>query len=162
VCTLADRGAELTIEPLANLPVLADLVVDMRSFFARFPDKHPIIRVSELVRGAQPPEGLAGFVRLEDCIECGLCLSACPVAATSHEYVGPAALCAAEWLLEEPRGVDPEDVLAWASRPECVWRCHVGFECSRVCPAQAIPAERIMALRRKLTFADHRRKEHKR
>ena len=70
-------------------------------------------------------------MRLEDCIECGLCLSACPVASTSHEYVGPAALAAAERLLEEPRGVRREDVLAWAGRPEGVWRCHVGFECTR-------------------------------
>ena len=90
-------------------------------------------------------------MRLEDCIECGLCLSACPVAATSHEYVGPAALAAAERLLEEPRGVRREDVLAWASRPEGVWRCHVGFECTRArAPTDAIPAERIMALRREL------------
>ena len=92
------------------------------------------------------------FVRLEDCIECGLCLSACPVAATSHDYVGPAALAAAERLLEEPRGVKREDVLAWAGRPEGVWRCHVGFECTRACPTDAIPAERIMALRRELMF----------
>ena len=91
-------------------------------------------------------------MRLEDCIECGLCLSACPVAATSHDYVGPAALAAAERLLEEPRGVKREDVLAWASRPEGVWRCHVGFECTRACPTDAIPAERIMALRRELMF----------
>ena len=96
-------------------------------------------------------------MRLEDCIECGLCLSACPVAATSHEYVGPAALAAAERLLEEPRGVEREDVLAWASRPEGVWRCHVGFECTSACPTDAIPAERIMALRRELMFGRSRR-----
>ena len=101
-------------------------------------------------------------MRLEDCIECGLCLSACPVAATSHDYVGPAALAAAERLLEEPRGVEREDVLAWAGRPEGVWRCHVGLECTRACPAEAIPAERIMALRRELMFGNHDEKEGKR
>ena len=49
-----------------------------------------------------------------------------------------------------------DDVLAWASRPEGVWRCHVGLECTQACPTDAIPAERIMALRRALTFDDNR------
>jgi succinate dehydrogenase / fumarate reductase, iron-sulfur subunit len=176
VCSVHDHGPEITVEPLANLPILSDLVVEMEGFFARFPHEHPIIRASQSPSNghdgkvhlegehevalhhhplhhdhrAAPPG--VDFVRLEDCIECGLCLSACPVASTSHDYVGPAALAAAERLLEEPRGVAREDVLAWANRPEGVWRCHVGLECTRACPTDAIPAERIMALRRELTF----------
>jgi succinate dehydrogenase / fumarate reductase, iron-sulfur subunit len=184
VCSVQDHGAQITVEPLANLPILTDLVVEMNGFFARFPHQHPIIRSSGVPSNGQdgevqlegehevtlePPSPVplhhhplhhehraatpgVDFVRLEDCIECGLCLSACPVTATSHDYVGPAALAAAERLLEEPRGVKREDVLEWAGRPEGVWRCHVGFECTRACPADAIPAERIMALRRELMF----------
>jgi succinate dehydrogenase iron-sulfur subunit len=186
VCSLQDHGAQVTVEPLANLPILTDLVVDMNGFFERFPHAHPIIRESEPPADNNgEPDGSAGhhaevtlqteltlhhhpvhhlhraappgqdFMRLEDCIECGLCLSACPVASTSQEYVGPAALAAAERLLEEPRGVRREDVLAWASRPEGAWRCHVGLECTQACPTDAIPAERIMALRRALMFADN-------
>jgi succinate dehydrogenase / fumarate reductase iron-sulfur subunit len=139
VCAVRDHGERITVEPLANLPILTDLVVDMDEFFARFPE-HPIIRASET----------EGYVRLEDCIECGLCLSACPVAATSRRYVGPAALVAAQRLLEEPRGADREDVLAWADRPEAAWGCHVGLECTRACPAEALPVDRIMALRKEL------------
>jgi succinate dehydrogenase / fumarate reductase iron-sulfur subunit len=90
-------------------------------------------------------------VRLEDCIECGLCLSACPVAATSRHFAGPAALSAAQRLLEEPRGADCEDVLAWAGRQGGAWQCHLGMACTRACPAEALPSERIMALRRALT-----------
>ena len=192
VCSVQDHGAQITVEPLANLPILTDLVVEMSGFFARFPHEHPIIRSSEApadvergegiesqhaevvlqtditlhhhplhhLHGAAPPG--ADFMRLEDCIECGLCLSACPIAATSQEYVGPAALAAAERLLEEPRGVKREDVLAWASRPEAVWRCHVGFECTKACPTDAIPAERIMALRRELMFDGNEGKDAKR
>jgi succinate dehydrogenase / fumarate reductase iron-sulfur subunit len=163
VCQIHDHGDRITVEPLANLPIITDLVVDMTSFFARFPHEHPIIRASGLPANAEPPEDLEQYVRLEDCIECGLCLSACPTAATAHEYVGPAALASAQRLLEEPRGVQREDVLAWASQPEGLWRCHVGLECTRACPTDAIPAERIMALRRELTFGGHHEtKEHQR
>jgi succinate dehydrogenase / fumarate reductase iron-sulfur subunit len=157
VCALADHGDEVTVEPLDNLPILGDLVVDMDPFYERFPDDHPIIRASETFPEAEVPEGHDTYVRLEDCIECGLCLSACPVAATACDYVGPAALSAAQRLLEEPRGTDPDDVLAWAGHEDGAWRCHVAMECTRVCPAEAIPAERIMALRRQLTFDGHRR-----
>lgn len=155
VCALAEQGEEIRVEPLANLPVLTDLVVEMAPFYERFRAEHPIIRASEALPGARVPDGHDAYVRLESCIECGLCLSACPVAATATDYLGPAALAAAARLIEEPRGADPEDVLAWANCDQGVWRCHVGLECTNVCPVEAIPAERIMALRRELTFGHH-------
>ena len=151
VSAIADHGDEITVEPLANHPILTDLVVDMGEFFARFPEDHPIVRASEVLPDAEAPDGLDGYVRLDDCIECGLCLSACPVASVSHDYVGPAALASAQRLLEESRGADRDDVLAWATRPEGVWHCHLGFECNLACPVDALPADRIMALRHDLT-----------
>ncbi len=152
VCSLAEHGDEVTVEPLANQPILTDLVLDMKPFYARFYDEHPIIRTSEQPADAQPPQDTGPFVRLEDCIECGLCLSACPVAATELDYAGPAALSGAQRLLEEPRGGDREDVLAWASKPDGAWRCHLGFCCTDVCPTDQHPSERLMALRHELAF----------
>ncbi len=145
-----DLGREITVEPIANIPVLTDLVVDMDEFYARFPDQHPFVRTSEFLPGADTPEGIGTYVRYEDCLECGLCLSACPIAATSDAYVGPAALAAAQRLLEEPRGADEEAVLDWADEPDAVWRCHAAFECTEVCPSNVNPAARIMALRGEL------------
>jgi succinate dehydrogenase / fumarate reductase iron-sulfur subunit len=150
VTQVADLGATITVEPLANLPVLTDLVVDVREFYARFPDDVPSIRASEQLPGAVPPDGIDAFERFEDCIECGLCLSACPVSATSDGYVGPAALAAAQRLLEEPRGIDPGRILDWADDPVGAWRCHAAFECTAACPSGVFPAERIMALRGEL------------
>jgi succinate dehydrogenase / fumarate reductase iron-sulfur subunit len=147
VTSARDLGREITVEPIANVPVLADLVVDMREFYARFPDVHPFVRASESPSGAHAPDGIERPVRYEDCIECGLCLSACPIVATSDRYVGPAALAAAQRLAEEPRGVDTDDVLEWADQPDGVWRCHAAFECTEACPSNVNPAARIMALR---------------
>jgi succinate dehydrogenase / fumarate reductase iron-sulfur subunit len=142
-----DLGRAITVEPLANIPVLADLVVDMAEFYDRFPDDHPVLRASEFLPEARVPEGLGQHVRYEDCIECGLCLSACPIVATSDRYAGPAALASAQRLLEEPRGVDGDAVLDWADDPDAVWRCHAAFECTQACPSNVNPAARIMALR---------------
>ena len=147
VTPVDELGATITVEPVANIPVLTDLVVDMREFVARFPEEIATVRASEQPAGAVPPDGIGAYGRFEDCIECGLCLSACPVSATSDAYVGPAALAAAQRLLEEPRGVDPDRVLDWADDPSGAWRCHAAFECTAACPSNVRPAERIMALR---------------
>lgn len=147
VTAVHDLGAEITVEPLANIPVLTDLVVDMEEFYARYPEQHPYVRSSEFMAEARTPDGIGAFIRYEDCIECGLCVSACPIAGTDDRYVGPAALAAAQRMLEEPRGADPVDLLSWADEPDGVWRCHAAFECSEACPSNVNPAARIMALR---------------
>ena len=136
---------------MANIPVLVDLVVDMATFVSRFPEPHPTTRASEALSSSTPPDGVDAYERFEDCIECGLCLSACPVAATDDRYVGPAALAYAQRMLEEPRdGVDRDALLAWANQDNAAWRCHAAFECTEACPSNVRPAQRIMALRREL------------
>jgi len=146
VTPLDGLGDRVVVEPLAGAPVVGDLVVDTEGFYRRLePSGRPLVRASE--RAA--PE-LANLQRFEDCIECGLCLSACPVAATDPRYLGPAALAAAGRLLEEPRGADPEAVLGWVDDAHGAWRCPLAFECSEVCPAGVDPAGAIMRLRRRL------------
>jgi ferredoxin len=61
VCSMQDLGKQVTVEPLANLPILTDLVVDMADFYARFPDGHEIVRSSEVNPDARPPEGIDAF-----------------------------------------------------------------------------------------------------
>lgn len=147
VTAVRDLGHVITVEPIANIPVLTDLVVDMEEFYARFPDETPVVRESEFLPNAESPDGIAAFTRYEDCIECGLCVSACPIAATAESYAGPAALAAAQRLVEEPRGTSPGHLLRWADRRDGVWRCHAAFECTQACPSNVNPAARIMALR---------------
>jgi succinate dehydrogenase / fumarate reductase iron-sulfur subunit len=150
VTPVREVAGTVTVEPMANHPVLNDLVVDMAPFVERFPDPHPILRTSEFLPEAEHPDGVETYERFEDCIECGLCLSACPVAATDDTYVGPAALAYAQRLLEEGSELDREAVLRWADDDHAAWRCHAAFECTEACPSNVRPAERIMKLRREL------------
>jgi len=151
VTPLADvSGDAVTVDPIANLPVLNDLVADMVPFMDRFPEPHPNVRESEFLPAADTPEDIDGYGRFEDCIECGLCLSACPVSATDDTYVGPAALAYAQRMLEEARGADRDAILDWADSEAGAWRCHASFECTEACPSNVRPAQRIMALRREL------------
>jgi succinate dehydrogenase / fumarate reductase iron-sulfur subunit len=85
----------------------------------------------------------AQYIRLSDCLECGLCISACPVAATTPEYLGPAPLAAAQdqGLKRKP------ELLSIVDGEDGVWRCHSAFECTAVCPSFVDPGRRIMDLR---------------
>ncbi|HEY7668867.1 MAG TPA: 2Fe-2S iron-sulfur cluster-binding protein [Actinomycetota bacterium] len=156
VAALDATTTSVTVEPMANHPVLADLVVDMGPFVDRFTEPHPLVRPVEPAAGpAMSPEG-EPHERFEDCIECGLCLSACPVAATDDTYVGPAALAYAQSLLDRGEG-DRDAILDWADGPGGAWRCHAAFECTEACPSDVRPAQRIMALRRELVRPRRRR-----
>lgn len=142
----------VVVEPLNNAPLIGDLVVDMDPFFDRYNEAEmPTIRQSEFLAEAELPEGIAQYTRYENCLECGLCLSACPVAGSDPAYLGPAALAAAQRVVAEPRGHDAMAVLNWVDNEDGCWRCHVAMECTEVCPSDVDPGGAIMALRGQLT-----------
>jgi succinate dehydrogenase / fumarate reductase iron-sulfur subunit len=85
-------------------------------------------------------------LRLEDCLECGLCVAACPV---EGDFSGPASLLAAAVEREK----HPErngEMLDLAARPEGVESCERKFECAKACPQGLSPGRRIAELRRLL------------
>lgn len=131
------KSGTLRLEPLRNFPVLVDLVVDISSLASKLED----------VRAHVLTGVTSGWQRFESCIECGLCISACPIASTSEPYLGPAVLAAAL------RNADQAEVRSQAAGDNGVWRCHSAFECSEVCPAQVEPASAIMNLRKNLLLS---------
>jgi succinate dehydrogenase / fumarate reductase iron-sulfur subunit len=142
----------VTVEPLNNLPLVSDLVVDMGPFVERYLEPAmPYIRASEINLEAKVAEGIDHYTRFENCLECGICVSACPVMGSDPDYYGPAALAAAWRVVEEPRNADPVAALKWADNEHGCWRCHVAYECSHACPSNVDPGGKIMALRQKLT-----------
>jgi succinate dehydrogenase / fumarate reductase iron-sulfur subunit len=143
----------IKVEPLRNQRVVADLATDMVDFYARFePAGLPPVRTSEAFARAVPPDAIKSFGRFENCIECGLCLSACPISRTDRAYIGPAALAAAARVVDEPRGRDLGPVLALAEEPDSVWRCRDAMECTAVCPSSVDPARALFTLRRHVAF----------
>jgi succinate dehydrogenase / fumarate reductase iron-sulfur subunit len=149
---VARRGRTLRLEPLRNFPVIGDLLVDFGPFMAGLDSVNmPLIRQSE----SHPAEDQA-YTRFENCIECGLCVSACPIAGSDPGYAGPAALAAAWRSLEEPRRANRTDLIALVDGERGVWRCHAAFECTEVCPSNVDPAGAIMSLRRLRLSKDQR------
>ncbi len=145
-------GGVIRVEPLRNFPVVSDLTVDMGVLYQRMEQvgQRPVIPLAEepdkpgivTVKPAEPGE----YLRLSDCIECGLCISACPITATTPDYLGPAVLAGAQ-----QNGLDRRpDLIKLVDSEDGVWRCHSAYECTAVCPSSVEPAWRIMDLRKQV------------
>ena len=103
-------------------------------------------------RPVEQLDNLSHYNRFENCIECGICMSACPTMAADDKFFGPAGLAAiyrARQQTDDP--LEAERLLELADGEHGVWRCHSAFECSEACPQAVDPAGKIMALRRELT-----------
>ncbi len=142
---LAELPAVSVVEPLSPFPLVADLAVDPRALYERFPPDAGYLRPSEVNPGAGVPDEIAGYTRFENCIECGLCVSACPV---QRAFVGPAALAAYGRELEK----HPErggELLRQIDTADGVWACDRALACSAICPLGVAPARHIAVLQRK-------------
>ena len=150
-------GKPITLQPLAHFPHIADLVVDFAPFFERMQSVGmPIIRADETVAGdkssrdtSPPCLDNAHDLRFENCIECGLCVSACPAMANPR-FIGPAALAASERLMEEPRGAELTSLLQRVDGAAGIWSCRSSYQCSAVCPTGVDPAGAIIRLRHRI------------
>lgn len=148
--SVTHNGGKLKIEPLRNFPVISDLVVDMGDMYrlleqARF-DQVAFLPTANLGYEPDPPQD-DETERLVDCIECGCCISACPVELTTPAYFGPAVLAGIQHSYTQNK---QPNLLDLADQADGVWRCHSAFECTAVCPSNVDPAWRIMDLRKKV------------
>ncbi|MEM0336180.1 MAG: 2Fe-2S iron-sulfur cluster-binding protein [Thermofilum sp.] len=130
----AARKGLLLVEPLRGFEVISDLAVDKSRMFSKYPAE------------TQTLEPVAASLeKLYDCVECGVCYSACPIANTYGEYLGPSVLALA-YHRALSDGVVPGSVAGSGG----VWACHAAFDCSEKCPVGFKPGEKIMKLRRLL------------
>lgn len=154
-----DSGAVVvTLEPLSKMAVVSGIAVEPGPVFAGIPAGASYLRAEPAEGRADLPPDPAGAAvgpgawrpdgraRFEACIECGLCVSACPVAVP---FIGPAALAA----VNREREKRPElaaAMLAVAAAPDGVGPCGRHLACSRVCPQSVFPGKHIQLLRNAL------------
>ena len=137
------------IEPLEGFDCIADLVVNMDDFFKHIDCTWPYLQTDQSADAPSPPSGIPAWSRLEDCIECGCCVSACPAVQVNSAFIGPAALTAVHRQYSKFRQ-QRERLLAIAGGPRGVNGCQRALVCSKVCPTRVYPARLIEELRRRL------------
>jgi succinate dehydrogenase / fumarate reductase iron-sulfur subunit len=139
---------EILVEPLPNLPVLKDLVVDMDRFYETL---ETLKLWAEPAEGGSPrsqtPEERGKIDRLVNCILCAICYGSCPVNAEHENYLGPAALAKAWRFHEDTRTPHPERYLTSASQENGVPLCDLVMNCVKACPKGVAPGGAIRKMK---------------
>ena len=148
------RDGSLELAPLANMPVVRDLVADMREFFdkwARAKGQFAPTRTRADGFAAVDPRTSA---RREadaaiECIGCGVCYAACDIVSWNPAYLGPAALNRAWTLQSDVRdGAHAERQRAVEGDAGC-HACHTLMSCTELCPKALSPTRSIAGLKRR-------------
>ena len=148
----------LTIGPLRNLPIIRDLVTDMRDFFdkwARAKGQFEGARTRQDDFAAVDPrsderkDADAGI----ECIGCGVCYSACDVVAWNKDYLGPAALNRAWTLVQDERDTRTLERLRAVAGDAGCHACHTHMSCTERCPKHISPTAGIAGLKRAVAKA---------
>jgi fumarate reductase iron-sulfur subunit len=147
------KNETIEIGPLRNLPLIRDLVVDMREFFDKW------ARAKGEFRGGRtkqddfakvPPQSPA---RLQvdagiECIGCAVCYAACDVVSWNPQYLGPAALNRAWTLVKDERDERTLERLRAVSGDAGCHACHSHVSCTERCPKHLSPTAGIAGLKR--------------
>ncbi len=153
--TSAD-GKTIEIEPMGNMPVIKDLIVDMDAVHWKKVDRV----VPWLVPAGDPPEreyvvpheAMVDVTQTMACIHCGVCVSDCLSMEADPEFIGPAASAKAYRFVGDPRDSATKDRLTHlANDPSGIYDCTHCFKCVEVCPKGVAPMNQIMRLRRRAT-----------
>jgi succinate dehydrogenase / fumarate reductase, iron-sulfur subunit len=146
----------IVVEPMGNMPVLKDLIVDMDA--VHWKKVHRV--VPWLLPEGDPPEreyivpaeAMIDVTQAMACIHCGVCVSACLSLEVDPEFIGPAALAKAYRFVGDPRDAQEEERLRDLAEDEHgIYDCTHCFACVEVCPKGVAPMDQIMRLRRRAT-----------
>ena len=143
----------ITVEPMGNMPVIKDLIVDMDAVHWK-----KIQRVTPwlLPEGPDPerehivpPESMIDVTQSMACIQCGACVSDCLSMEVDPLFIGPAALAKAYRFVGDPRdGQHYERLKDLSEDPHGIYDCTHCFNCIEACPKGVAPMIQIMRLRR--------------
>lgn len=131
-------GSSVELRPLLGLPVIKDLVVDLRPFFDKYAEIMPWL-VNEDPPPAhqeryQSPQERERFDDTTKCILCAACTTSCPPFWANGKFLGPASIVNAHRFIFDSRDQGRAERLAILNERWGVWRCRDVFNCTDACP----------------------------
>ncbi len=150
------RDGVIEVEPMGNMPVIKDLIVDMDAVHWKkvqrvtpwLINKEPIPEREYIVSR----ESMIDVTQSMACIQCGACVSDCLSMEVDPGFIGPAALAKAYRFVGDPRDDQQYERLKdLAEDPHGIYDCTHCFKCIEACPKGVAPMNQIMRLRRRAT-----------
>ncbi len=129
---------EMTIEPLRNLPVVRDLIVDRAPYEQKVACFEPWLERTAPYAGFPEPlthKQMKHASKALDCISCMCCYSACPIIRLGDltDFAGPAPLVQLGQTALDPRNDGHK--IAGALARAGIFNCVSCYKCEEVCPA---------------------------
>jgi fumarate reductase (CoM/CoB) subunit B len=129
---------DMTIEPLRNLPIIRDLVVERGPFDRKVAQLEPWLERSQAYCGFPEPLShteMKNASKALDCIGCMCCYSACPVIGLGDltDFAGPGPLVQLGQTALDPR--NDASKVARSLALTGIFNCVSCYKCEEVCPA---------------------------
>jgi len=141
------------IEPLKNMPVIRDLVVNMDSAYEK--NKKAKAWLSSIIQNSSLTQEDEKINELQsDCILCASCYSTCPVFSVNEDFLGPFTLTRVWKYVSDKRETDEKNMID-VIQTDGIWSCTLCNECTLVCPQDISSKADIEKLRSKSAMAGY-------
>ena len=155
LCPIDDK---INIYPLPHMPILKDLIPDMKNFYKQYKEIKPWLKTShnknsEHLQSTEDRKKLDGMY---ECILCACCSTSCPSYWwNSDQYLGPAVLMQAYRWIEDSRDEDTVERMKYVDDAMKLYRCKSIMNCSNTCPKGLNPGQAIGKLKKKINDELH-------
>ena len=150
----AVKRNKLVLRPMPGLPVIRDLIVDMKQFFDQLEKVKPYLITKDEkpeIERKQSPEEREKLDGLYECIMCACCSTSCPSYWWNGEsYLGPAVLLQAYRWISDSRDEEKKERLKMVADKLKLYRCHTIMNCTSSCPKGLNPAKAIGSIKKML------------
>lgn len=145
----------ITVAPMGNMPVIRDLVVDMKSFWDNLEAVDPYVSTEARAlperEFLQTPEERDRLNQVGNCILCGACYSECNAREVNPEFVGPHALAKAYRTIADSRDSKTEERIEhYSEGTKGAWGCTRCYFCNSVCPMEVAPMDQIGKIKQEI------------
>ena len=145
---------ELNIYPLPHMPVIKDLVPNLKGLYKQYQSIEPWMQAetpSDGMEKRQTKEDRSKLDGLYECILCACCSTSCPSYWwNGDKYLGPAVLLQAyRWIIDS-RDEERKKRLSKVADELKLFRCHTIMNCTNACPKGLNPAKAIGSIKKML------------
>jgi succinate dehydrogenase/fumarate reductase iron-sulfur protein len=150
LCPIEEK---MTIFPLPHMPIIKDLIPDMKGFYEQYKEIKPWLHSSnkdgEHTQTIEERKKLDGMY---ECILCACCSTSCPSYWWNGDkgYLGPAVLMQAYRWIEDSRDEIKKERLKYVDDAMKLYRCKSIMNCSNTCPKGLNPGQAIGKLKQKV------------
>jgi succinate dehydrogenase / fumarate reductase iron-sulfur subunit len=149
-----DDKNEINVESMDYYPGVRDLITDIDVFYDKMYKVMPRLIADDTVLSGEneqrmTPEDQAEVWKFQECIYCGLCVSACPSVKEDEKFLGPAAHAKGFRFIDDERDTRKEERLGLLM--DSAYRCTSCYMCYEVCPQDVQP---VIAIKKTKNYLD--------